>query len=203
MSVTRVGLDEALPSTRPAIVVLGSGVDAVLPQVIDRLAAHRARLEEWLAAGTTLYAIGTGMEVLLDSLDTDAGVLSGLGLVPGRAQPLAKRATGDLVVDHRLGRLVGFENHARRVLPDAQVESFGAVIAGVGEQNGRDGVEHGSIVGTRLHGPLFALNPVLADAALRQVFGDAYRAGSAEAVRADAVAASARQRVLRSLALTR
>ncbi len=198
-----MGIDDALPSTRPAIVVIGSGVDAVLPRVLERLTAERARLEEWLAAGTRLYAIGTGMELLLDSVETGTGALEGLGLVPGRAIPLEQRATGDLVVDHRLGRLVGFENHARRILAGAGVGSFGAVVAGVGEQNGRDGVEHGAILGTRLHGPLFALNPVLADAALRDVFGDAYRSDSVEAVRVDAIAASARQRVLRSLPQTR
>ena len=48
----------------------------------------------------------------------------------------------------------------------ARSERVSIAIAGVGNGGGTEGAQQGSIVGTYLHGPVLALNPVLADALL-------------------------------------
>lgn len=194
-----VAVDAGWPSERPTVLILGSGVDAALPHAAAALDAEHERLSDWLAAGTRLLAIGTGMELLLDTFVTATGTIDGLGLLAGSTEALAERASGDLVVEAPEGRLVGFENHARRIVFPDTLDAVGSVISGVGEGGGREGVRTASILGTRLHGPVMALNPGLADRLLAEVLGDGYSAESETARQADGFAASAREAIVRSL----
>lgn len=191
--------DARWPSERPSVLVLGSGVDAVLPHAAAALDAERNRMADWLAAGTRVVAVGTGMELLLDTFVTAAGTVDGLGLLAGSTEELSERASGDLVVDAPEGRLVGFENHARRIEFAATLDPLGSVVNGIGESGGREGVRTPSILGTRLHGPVLALNPGLADRMLIEVLGEGYSAESEAARQADGFAASAREAIVRSL----
>lgn len=151
------------PARRPDLIVVGSGVDVDLAPLAERLRPLRDRLHEWVDAGVGLLAIGTGFELLsVRVADHD-----GIGIFDGVADPLASRATDDLVVDTALGRLVGFENHARGWSPGAGAETLGTVVAGHGNDGRTEGARRGSAWGTHLHGPVLAKNPLLADAILR------------------------------------
>ena len=201
-----VAAGDRLPSDRPAAVVIGSSVDSELEMLRADLADVAGALSEWVAAGVPLLAVGTGFELLshgiqLGTVDDPGELLEGLGIFPGRATPLAHRATDDLVVDVREGRLVGFENHARGFLVPADAPAFGTVVRGTGNDSRSEGSRIGSAIGTHLHGPVLAKNPVLADALLAAAFGDAYRADSPEAVRVDGFAAAARNATLAKLEL--
>jgi CobQ-like glutamine amidotransferase family enzyme len=86
-----------------------------------------------------------------------------------------RRAVGEAVARCRLpgvGTLTGFENHAGRTTLGAGVEPLGAVVRGVGNGDGHDGVLAGGIVGTYLHGPVLARNPALADLILSRAVGE-------------------------------
>ena len=197
---------DRVPHERPAAVVIGSSVDAELRTLRADLADFAVALNEWVAAGVPLLAVGTGFELLshgiqLGTVDEPGELLEGLGIFPGRATPLAARATDDLVVDVREGRLVGFENHARGFLVPADAPAFGTVVRGTGNDTRSEGSRLGSAIGTHLHGPVLAKNPVLADALLAAAFGDAYRAASPEASRVDGFAAAARAAILTKLDL--
>jgi len=150
------------PAVRSDCVVVGSGVDADLATLTERLRPMRSALLDWVDAGVGLVAVGTGFELL------STGVLDhdGVGIFDGVAQPLPKRATADLVVDSALGRLVGFENHARGWLAGPTADPLGSVVAGHGNDGATEGARRGNAWGTHLHGPVLAKNPVLADAIL-------------------------------------
>lgn len=188
---------DAVPE-RPALVVLGSSVDGELPGIRSALEPFASAIFDWVEAGVPVLAVGTGLELLTDGIDVLGGI-DGFGVVPGRATPLPTRATTDLVIDAAEGRLIGFENHARG-LRDIR-EPLGAVVSGLGNGDGTDGVRVRGLVGTHLHGPVLAKNPVLADSMLRAAFGDAYRPDDERIRFVDETARAARQRIAGRLGL--
>ena len=197
LAVERLHLGER-PNGRPLALVLGSTTDPSLPRLLEALGGIREALQDWIAGGVPVLAVGTGLEALCRSLVLPEGRRDGLGLVPAEAEPLAARAAGDLVVRAADGDLVGYENHSRGLRLDAGVETLGTVRRGVGDGHGSDGVRHGSIIGTRLHGPLLAKNPALADAMLTTAYGHPVTVAGDEAAAADAGAARIRAALLAS-----
>lgn len=194
--VVALGLGEPAPTERPAAVVLGSSVDSAVPRLREGLEALRTALEDWIGAGVPLLAVGTGLELLGGRIPLADGAVEGLGLVPGSTEPLGARVADDLVVDAPEGRVIGYENHARGFRLRAGAAAFGTVVRGVGDGAGVDGLRVGSVLGTRLHGPVLAKNPALADAVLARALGREVRADSAAATAADAAAATIRRRLL-------
>ncbi|MFD1713714.1 type 1 glutamine amidotransferase [Amnibacterium flavum] len=160
-----------LPTESPVAVVLGSGVDSALEQTRDALLGIREALDEWIAAGIPILAVGTGFELLTASIELEGRVLDGLAVLPGRATPLETRAAGEVVVASTWGELIGYENHARGYRSEGAA-TLGAVQTGVGNGDGTEGVVSGSVFGTHLHGPILARNPSFAIAILTAAFGD-------------------------------
>lgn len=186
------------PVSTPLVVVLGSTTDPMLPRLLAALRIIADDLEGWIEDGVPVLAVGTGLEALSRGIRLPQGRLEGLGLVPAEAEPLPVRATGDLVVTAEEGVLVGYENHARGLRLDGGTAGLGAVTRGVGDGAGVDGVRHGSIIGTRMHGPVLAKNPALADALLSTAFGMPVVPTGAVATQADAAAARIRSALLAS-----
>lgn len=191
-----------LPSRVDAISI-GSGNDSDLVAARDLLAPLATALRAWTTAGVPVLAVGTGWELMSWGVElADGGVVEGLGLVAGRAVPLASRATGDLVVESPFGRLVGFENHARSYV-GAEASVVGRVLSGVGNGAKTEGLRMGSFLGTHLHGPVLARNPALADhilsAAVTRAGGVYVR--SERAAAADSIAAAATAAVVSTLSL--
>ena len=178
-------------------VVIGSGTDAGLTEARDILLGLLPLLRKWSTAGVPILAVGTGWELLSWGIELPGGsVVEGLGLVAGRTVPRAARATGDLVVSSKYGRLIGFENHARDYV-GAEASPLGRVVAGVGNGAGTEGLVMGNLVGTHLHGPVLARNPGLADHLLGAVL--ARRGGtyppSARSAEVDGIAKAARNQI--------
>jgi lipid II isoglutaminyl synthase (glutamine-hydrolysing) len=73
-----------------------------------------------------------------------------------------------------LPTLSGFENHGGVTSRAEGTAALGQVVAGVGNGvgDGTEGAVQGRIVGTYLHGPVLARNPVLADRLLSWALGD-------------------------------
>jgi CobQ-like glutamine amidotransferase family enzyme len=195
-TVEAVPVGGSAPTGRPAAVVLGSSVDSALPRVRAALEPLREVLAGWVADGVPLLAVGTGLELLGTRIRLGDETLEGLGLIAGESEPLAVRVADDLVVDAAEGRLVGYENHARGMRLGPGVQPLGTVVRGVGDGFGVDGVRQGSILGTRLHGPVLAKNPALADTVLARALGHEVRPSGASAEAADAAAARLRRRLL-------
>ena len=198
------GLDASVvtsTNSRPDVVVVGSGVDATLPEVASMLRAMSDALRAWLADGTALLAVGTGFELLSERVQVGADEwIDGASILPGRAVAGSGRVTDDLVVDSRFGRLVGFENHERGYLLPQDATALGTVAFGRGNDGTAEGVQSGSAFGTHLTGPVLAKNPALADHLLALV-APAYTAGNERARRADALAKAARNLISARLSL--
>jgi CobQ-like glutamine amidotransferase family enzyme len=184
-------------------VVLGSGSDASLEVSRERLLGLVDELRRWGTEGVPILAVGTGWELLSWGIErTDGSTVEGLGIVAGRGVPRPRRITGDLVVQvPRIGRLVGFENHARDYV-GAEASPLGRVRAGTGNGrgSGQEGVRMGDVIGTHLHGPVLAKNPRLADAILERMCSRAgleYVPGEHAAV-VDGYAEAAREAQLRA-----
>ncbi|MBF4462298.1 MULTISPECIES: type 1 glutamine amidotransferase [unclassified Rathayibacter] len=183
---------------RPDVLVAGTGADDDLPAALELLRSVRSTLHSWVEQGTQVLAIGAGWELLAGTIATRAGVIEGIGLFPGRSVA-GERATDDLLVQTPEGVLVGFENHDRRMEGITAEQSLGRVLHGTGDGTGHEGYRVGGLLGTHLHGPVLAKNPVLADGILRRALGDAYEANDARLLLADDTARAAREVIAKRL----
>lgn len=176
-----------------------------MPAVLAGLHAIEDTLRSWVDEGVPLLAVGTGWELLAESVQIEGGsVLTGLGIFSGRSVP-GRRVSDDLVVETQFGRMIGFENHARHYLPAAGAKGLGTVLYGVG--NGGEvrptieGERVGASVGTHLHGPILAKNPALADHLLGLATQGRYEPSSLATVRVDEIARAARNAIAVRLGL--
>ena len=186
-SVVDVHSSADLPEHVDAVSI-GSGTDAALLPARDALRTMVEELRIWSNSGVPILAVGTGWELLSWGIDlADGTVLEGLGLVAGHAVPRASRATDDIIVASKYGRLIGFENHARDYV-GAEASPLGRVVHGTGNSDARasgpqiEGLTMGEVFCTHLHGPVLARNPALADHLLRAAFnryGLVYARGTA------------------------
>ena len=79
----------------------------------------------------------------------------------------------DLAGDGRRRVLAGFENHAGHTHLGAGEHALGRVLKGHGNtgSSGLEGVRHGSVIGTYLHGPLLPKNAWFADWLIAEALG--------------------------------
>jgi CobQ-like glutamine amidotransferase family enzyme len=191
-----VGRDE------PHAVVVGSGSDSTMHAVLDGLRAIETNLRSWAESGIPLLAVGTGWELLTESVEfSDGSRLQGLGIFPGEFVP-SDRVSDDLVVFSDFGRLMGYENRGRRFVAGPEALSLGTIEYSGAAGVRTEGVRVGESIGTQLHGPLLAKNPVLADHVLGAIAGETYRGDNPTAVRVDASARAARNDIAIRLGLT-
>ena len=169
---------EPLPAAD--VYLLGGGEDG--PQRhVARLLAQEDRMARAVEAGGAVLAVCAGMQILGSAFRDVDGSVPGLSLLPCRTVeplPAERRAVGEVVAeaDPSLGLppLLGFENHGGRTALDDGAVPLGRVLRGTGNGVGEasvDGVVAGRVVGTYLHGPVLALNPVLADQLLAWATG--------------------------------
>ena len=64
VELVAIAAGDRVPHERPAAVVIGSSVDAELRTLRADLADFAVALNEWVAAGVPLLAVGTGFELL-------------------------------------------------------------------------------------------------------------------------------------------
>lgn len=153
------------PGERPDIVVIGNGPLSAVRSIIADLRALAPSLQEWVASGVPLLAVGAGMEALGERIEAaDGEVIEGIGIFPITTDRAGSRHAGYLVVETPIGSIVGFEDHRTRTIRRDGATPFGQVTAGVtGTAGGPDGVRVANAVGTRVQGPVLPLNPVLTD----------------------------------------
>jgi lipid II isoglutaminyl synthase (glutamine-hydrolysing) len=149
---------------------------------------------EWLSSGALTHAVEqgavvvgvcSGLQLLGHSFPgLDGRPLAGLGLLPChtvRPDAVDQRAVGHVVVTPLawpdLPDIVGFENHQGRTQLEPGAMPLGLCRRGYGNDRTAapdqrmDGAVNGRVVGTYLHGPVLALNPLLTDTILAGVVG--------------------------------
>ena len=153
------------------LVIVGNGPLSAMRNIHSDLLANGDRLRALRASGVSVFAYGSGAELMGHSVTLiDGTSLEGLAILPLRATRIPTRAVGYVIVDSPFGRIVGFEDNASRWTLDAGAKPLG--ILEVGSGNGEGSVEGvldtgtvGTVaIGTQVGGPVLPLNPLLSDA---------------------------------------
>jgi CobQ-like glutamine amidotransferase family enzyme len=154
---------DILPNN-PDIVVIGNGPLSAVKTIVDDAVKNAEAIRAWVHGGVPLLAVGSGMEILGESITTESGEkILGVGALPLSTIKSGVRRVGYVVTDTPIGQLVGFEDHSSTTVLTGGVP-FGRVVRGVQSLiGGSDGVLIGSAIGTRIQGPILPLNPVLTD----------------------------------------
>jgi CobQ-like glutamine amidotransferase family enzyme len=169
------------------IYCLGGGEDG--PQVrAARTLIDDGTLAARAAAGAVVLAVCAGFQVVGRSFPGAGGEMhEGVGLLDiETVKGAGPRAVGEVVAEplgsadgptlaalSALPALTGFENHGGLTTRREGTAALGRVTAGVGNGDGSEGALRGRVVGTYLHGPVLARNPVLADLLLSWALDDA------------------------------
>jgi CobQ-like glutamine amidotransferase family enzyme len=166
--IVRVGIGDDMPDA--SIYLLGGGEDG--PQ---RLAADLLRDSTFVSRvrdDKYILAVCAGLQLLGTSFAVEGDEqYKGLGLVRAVTRRGLTRAVGELLVRRDHNVLVGFENHGGRTELSAELEPFGVVERGRGNDGVIDGFRTSKIWATYAHGPVLAMNPWFADEILSTVLG--------------------------------
>jgi hypothetical protein len=155
--------------------VIGGGEDAAQSFATDWLLQHR---DLRVALQTTrILAVCAGLQVLGQWIEDGHGRRQpGLGILDVTTSPGQRRAVGEVLtrcVLPGVGLLTGFENHRGMTHLGPDAAPLAVVMHGVGNgsPDRSEGALTPTVVGTYLHGPVLARNPVLADHLLQGVIG--------------------------------
>ena len=166
-----VSLGEPLDPDAHDLFYIGGGQDRDQAAVAHDMAdTKREALHAAADRGAVVLAVCGGYQLLGHSYELAGETLPGVGLVDlTTVRDAGARLIGNCAIEADLGRgpqvIAGFENHGGRTYLGTREKPLGRVLAGHGN-NGRDGFEgvhHGNVIGTYLHGPLLPKNVWLAD----------------------------------------
>lgn len=166
--VIAVGPEEPLDPDGVDLYFIGGGQDRQQIRVSEDLRHTKAAaLSDAVAQGAVILAICGGYQLLGHYYRPHEGPeLRGISLIDAYTTAGSRRMIGNVTIRRPDGStLVGFENHSGQTFLGTGVSPLGTVIRG-GGNNGRDqteGVAHGGVYGTYLHGSLLPKNPALAD----------------------------------------
>jgi lipid II isoglutaminyl synthase (glutamine-hydrolysing) len=176
--------DAALPEAD--LYCLGGGEDG--PQVrAARTLIEDGTLSRRVAAGAAVLAVCAGYQIVgtafpgADGTPHEGVALLDLATTKGAVTRAVGELTGDITTEAvelvpslaALPTLTGFENHGGVTTLGTATTPLARVSLGVGngDGSGTEGAVSGRVVGTYLHGPVLARNPVLADALLAWALG--------------------------------
>ena len=163
---------------------LGGGEDG--PQVrAARTLIDDGTLARRVRAGAVVLAVCAGYQIVGTAFPgADDAPHEGVGLLGlATAKGTGPRAVGEVTADADVGTpalavlppLTGFENHGGVTTLAEGTKPLARVTSGIGngDGSGTEGAIAGHVVGTYLHGPVLARNPVLADLLLGWALGTA------------------------------
>ena len=149
------------------IIFGGGGQDSGQGKIEQDLHEIAPRLKEYIENGTPCLVI-CGLYQLFGKYyqTADGKKINGIDILNITTDAGDKRHIGNIVIKNgQFGELVGYENHSGLTSLGDNVEPFGEVILGAGN-NGKDkteGCRYKNCIGTYLHGPILPKNPKLTD----------------------------------------
>lgn len=158
---------------RPDIIMGGGGQDSNQGLVQADLVKYAAGLKAMTEDGLVGLMI-CGMYQMFGHkfILPDGNEIKGAGILDLETSAGSDRLIGNIVINSKLGSLVGFENHSGRTYLGNGLKPLGSVEKGAGN-NGEDGTEgalYKNMFGTYMHGPALAKNPRLADELIQKAF---------------------------------
>jgi len=165
-------LNEPLDGDGADIYYIGGGQDRDQKLCAADLAERkREDLHAAAARGAVILAVCGGYQLLGHSYQLGSETLPGAGLVDlvtVRAE--GPRLIGNVAIEVELEPgarrvLAGFENHGGRTSLGPGATALGRVLSGHGNDgsSGQEGIRHGNVIGTYMHGPLLPKNAWFAD----------------------------------------
>lgn len=158
------------------LLIMGGAQDKQQSIVNADLRRHHKILSEMIDSGIPgLYVCG-GFQFLGNYYkEADGTIIDGLGIFdlytenPG---PNSPRLIGNIVIKPETQGLskeiIGFENHGGRTFLGENIEIFGKVVKGHGNNDdGTEGARYKNSFGTYLHGPILPKNSEFADYLLK------------------------------------
>lgn len=168
-ALTEVARIDDMPGAAD-LVVIGTGPWSAAERILPQLEVMGSRLRSWFDEGVPFVAVGTGAEVLGESIRLVSGRnVPGLGLFPLTARRDAKRVVGYVESNGPLGRLVGFGDLSSVWERSGDAPALGSAIVGPRRLEMEDGVIVGNSLATQIGGPVLPLNPDVADWIIRVV----------------------------------
>jgi len=172
VTVDAIGRGPAPDLSGIDLIFWGGGQDRDQELVFKDAAEHKVdAIRRAIDGGAVVLAVCGGYQLLGEYYVTaDGKQLPGLGLVDLHTVPGSRRNIGNIVIETSgLGlepaTLVGFENHSGKTYLGTGLQPLGRVLRGAGNngEDGYEGVVHGNVFGTYLHGSLLPKNPHFAD----------------------------------------
>jgi len=181
-AVTAAGIGDAIDPDAHDLFYLGGGQDRDQRLcALDLVDTKRDALHAAAARGAIVLGVCGGFQLLGHRYELGEDEIPGLGLVDLQTirSTDGSRLIGNVAIEVRLDQdapprvLAGFENHGGRTHLGAGAQPLGRVLKGHGNTgtSGFEGVLHGSVIGTYLHGPLLPKNAWLADWLIRRATG--------------------------------
>jgi hypothetical protein len=180
--LTAAGLGERVDPDAHDLFYLGGGQDRdqrLCAQ--DLVDTKRDALHAAAARGAVVMGICGGIQLLGDHYELGDERVPGIGLVDLHTVRATdgSRLIGNVAIEVDLPGidgprvLAGFENHGGRTFLGAGEQPLGRVLRGHGNdgRSGFEGIRHGTVIGTYLHGPLLPKNAWFADWLLATALG--------------------------------
>lgn len=180
--VDRVNVGDPYDLRAADVVVAGGGEDSAQVAIGGDLLERGPNARAAVSDGVVFLTVCGTYQLFCRRFVTAAGTeIPGIGVFDAETIGGGTRMIGNIVVDSRWGRLVGFENHSGRTMLAAGQASLGRVTRGYG--NNDTSPEEGAVTvncfGTYLHGSVLPKNPAFADELLRRALA---RRGETEAL---------------------
>jgi CobQ-like glutamine amidotransferase family enzyme len=180
--LTGAGLGDAVDPDAYDIIYMGGGQDRDQQLCAqDLVDTKRDALHAAAARGAVVMGICGGIQLLGHHYELGDERVPGVGLVDLHTVRAidGSRLIGNVAIEVDLPGLdgprvlAGFENHGGRTFLGASEAPLGRVLRGHGNdgRSGFEGVLHGTVVGTYLHGPLLPKNAWFADWLLATALG--------------------------------
>ncbi len=150
-----------------ADILFGGGGQDRGQLLIERdLVARGEELRHQATAGLPMLVVCGLYQLFGHGFRTGAGTdIEGVGIFGATTVAGSQRMIGNITVQSRFGRLVGFENHSGQTVLEPGQQPLGRVEKGFGNDPSRqfEGAVSNNVIGTYLHGPILPKSPALAD----------------------------------------
>lgn len=161
-----------LSNIKPDIIIGGGGQDSNQGLVQSDLLKYAAQLKDQCEDGLVGLMI-CGMYQMFGHrfILPEGSEIPGAGILDLETKAGESRLIGNITIQSKFGKLVGFENHSGRTYLGSGLVPLGTVEKGAGNngEDGKEGVMYKNVFGSYMHGPALAKNPGLADELIRRV----------------------------------
>lgn len=160
------------------IILGGGGQDSGQIAVQKDLQKIAPKLHELAEADTPMLMVCGLYQLFGRFFKTRTGqTIPGIEIFGAETHAGPERLTGNITItNEQFGDIVGYENHSGQTFLDSDMQPFGTITRGAGN-NGQDDTEgciYRNVIGTYLHGPLLPKNPAIADGLIEEAMKNKY-----------------------------